>query len=92
MEEKKNNQVQALDGSTLNDVSGGWRYVPGLRGREDFYLLSDEEIKKLTDAGFTVFDTDIKGAYTISKGMQEITDDSGYEIVKNILGGMSILF
>ena len=90
MEEKKNNQVQALDGSTLDNVSGGWRRALCVRRRRyvngDVYCLSAEEVKKLTDAGFTVFDTEEAGKYKISKGVQDIAGSSGDAILKNILG------
>ena len=55
MEEKKNNQVQAMEDEALENVSGGWclvlKHSPTGKLGESF-KLSNVEVAKLKKAGY----------------------------------------
>ena len=64
MEEKKNNQVQALDDDILEDVAGGATAMYTLKNEFLGWFFSDAEIKKLKDCGWPVRKNS-KGYYDI---------------------------
>ena len=79
MEEKKNNQVQALDDDMLEDVAGGYGIIHLNNGMK---LLVDDNGKKVatfgtkTDAKF--FTWDCKSEYhQFDKGLEYETDENG---------------
>ena len=86
MEEKKNNQVQAMDDDALENISGGWNAVIGSyaqNGQPDDsyglrteYLagidLSKEEALKLVQAGVNVRKEE-GGYYKVGANSAQIT-------------------
>ena len=82
MEEKKNNQVQAMEDESLENVSGGWRLI-GTSEYNRRFDFSDDELLKLIDAGVGVRKD---GDYYKITGWYGEKGKSSLEVARNILG------